>query len=197
MHARLDNERPRMYLSKDHATRLNICSLTSDLRTGCRGRWTRSPGSVTRVRGFSGTQKGTTDGEVPCRCLECRPSINGRTDGSLLFSWACFRTGFIFDAVSTVPLVWLFLNGPTRVASKFVPWVSALVSVPTCARNFRIFATRWARMKCRFSFFKNQFNGLDWSLLVKHLDYEDMHNPWLYCFTNFFSLNYSLNSEEW
>ena len=29
-----------------------------------------------------------------------------------------------------------------------------------------------------------QFNGLDWSLLVKHLDYEDIHNSWLYCFTN-------------
>ena len=29
-----------------------------------------------------------------------------------------------------------------------------------------------------------RFNGLDWSLLVKNLDFEDMHNPWLYCFTN-------------
>ena len=29
-----------------------------------------------------------------------------------------------------------------------------------------------------------QFNGLDWSLLVKHLEFEDIHNSWLYCFTN-------------
>ena len=29
-----------------------------------------------------------------------------------------------------------------------------------------------------------QFNGLDWSLLVKHLVIEDIHNSWLYCFTN-------------
>ena len=29
-----------------------------------------------------------------------------------------------------------------------------------------------------------QFNGLDWSLLVKHLEFEDKHNSWLYCFTN-------------
>ena len=28
-----------------------------------------------------------------------------------------------------------------------------------------------------------KFNGLDWSLLVKHLDYEYIHNSWLYCFT--------------
>ena len=30
----------------------------------------------------------------------------------------------------------------------------------------------------------NHFNGLDWSLLVKHLVIEDMHNSWLNCFTN-------------
>ena len=30
----------------------------------------------------------------------------------------------------------------------------------------------------------SQFNGLNWSLLVKHLEFEDMHNSWLYCFTN-------------
>ena len=30
----------------------------------------------------------------------------------------------------------------------------------------------------------NQFNGLDWSLSVKHLEFEDTHNSWLYCFTN-------------
>ena len=29
-----------------------------------------------------------------------------------------------------------------------------------------------------------QFNGLDWSLLVKHLVIKDIHNSWLYCFTN-------------
>ena len=27
-------------------------------------------------------------------------------------------------------------------------------------------------------------NGLDWSLLVKHLVIGDIHNSWLYCFTN-------------
>ena len=31
---------------------------------------------------------------------------------------------------------------------------------------------------------KMQFNGLDWSLLVKHLVIKDIHNSWLYCFTN-------------
>ena len=30
----------------------------------------------------------------------------------------------------------------------------------------------------------NHFNGLDWSLLVIHLVIEDIHNSWLYCFTN-------------
>ena len=25
-----------------------------------------------------------------------------------------------------------------------------------------------------------QFNGLDWSLLVKHLEFEEVHNSWLY-----------------
>ena len=30
----------------------------------------------------------------------------------------------------------------------------------------------------------SQFNGLDWSLLVKHLAIKDIHNPWLFCFTN-------------
>ena len=34
------------------------------------------------------------------------------------------------------------------------------------------------------AFYIQYFNGLDWSLLVKHLDYEDIHNSWLYCFTN-------------
>ena len=29
-----------------------------------------------------------------------------------------------------------------------------------------------------------QFNGLDWSFLVNHLEFEDIHNSWLYCFTN-------------
>ena len=29
-----------------------------------------------------------------------------------------------------------------------------------------------------------KFNGLDWSLLVKHLEFEDVHNSWLYCFIN-------------
>ena len=28
------------------------------------------------------------------------------------------------------------------------------------------------------------FSRLDWSLLVKHLAIEDIHNSWLYCFTN-------------
>jgi len=28
------------------------------------------------------------------------------------------------------------------------------------------------------------FNDLNWSLLVKHLVIEDVHNSWLYCFTN-------------
>ena len=28
------------------------------------------------------------------------------------------------------------------------------------------------------------FNGLDRSLLVKHLVIEDIHNSWFYCFTN-------------
>jgi len=31
---------------------------------------------------------------------------------------------------------------------------------------------------------ENQFNGLDWSFLVKHLEFEGIHNSWLYCFTN-------------
>ena len=30
---------------------------------------------------------------------------------------------------------------------------------------------------------KNEFNGLDWSLLMKHLEFEDIHNSWSYCFT--------------
>ena len=30
----------------------------------------------------------------------------------------------------------------------------------------------------------NRFNGLDRSLLVKHLVIKDVHNSWLYCFTN-------------
>ena len=34
----------------------------------------------------------------------------------------------------------------------------------------------------------DHFNGLDWSLLVKHLAIEDIHNSWLYCFTNPFKL---------
>ena len=32
------------------------------------------------------------------------------------------------------------------------------------------------------------FNGLDWSLLVKHLEIGDIHNSWLYCYTNTFEL---------
>ena len=32
--------------------------------------------------------------------------------------------------------------------------------------------------------FVNYFNGLDWSLLVKHLVIEDVRNSWLYCFTD-------------
>ena len=33
----------------------------------------------------------------------------------------------------------------------------------------------------RNSYKNNQFNGLDWSLLVKHLVIKDIHNSWLYC----------------
>ena len=48
----------------------------------------------------------------------------------------------------------------------------------------------------RFSIFNNSgdqvsatadfihFNGRDWNLLAKHLVIEDIHNSWLYCFTN-------------
>jgi len=32
------------------------------------------------------------------------------------------------------------------------------------------------------------FNDLNWNLLVKHLVIEDIHNSWLYCFTNPFKL---------
>ena len=31
---------------------------------------------------------------------------------------------------------------------------------------------------------QERFNGLNWSLLVKHLVIEDVHNSWLSCFTN-------------
>ena len=34
----------------------------------------------------------------------------------------------------------------------------------------------------------NHFNGLDRSLLVKHLVIEDIYNSWLYCITNPFEL---------
>ena len=32
--------------------------------------------------------------------------------------------------------------------------------------------------------YPKHFNGLDWSLLVKHLVIKDIHNSWLYCFTS-------------
>ena len=79
---------------------------------------------------------------------------------SLSHSWNQVQKDFMtwcktFELITLILLVILFLN------------VCNVRSLLTNILNFRYL----------------QFNGLDWRLLVKHLDYEDMHNPWLYIFS--------------
>ena len=52
-------------------------------------------------------------------------------------------------------------------------------------------ASCWYVTKCY-----DQFNGLDWSLLVKHLELEDKHNSWLYCSTNPFELETRVTADD-
>ena len=76
--------------------------------------------------------------------------------------------------VSWTNLSWWFTFNPCKLAGSISTQKQRLFFCSMCFNNDpRNFST----LKC-------WFNGLDWSLLVKHLDYEDIHNSWLYCFTN-------------
>ena len=70
---------------------------------------------------------------------------------------------------------------PLRV----VAIVPQFLVIPSCYPTFRVnLLLHVCPCWCQLKNLHQQFNGLDWSLLVKHLEFEDGHNSWLYWFTN-------------
>lgn len=100
VHARLDNERPRMYLSEDHATRLNICSRTGDLRTGCRERAVGHAAGKFRASTVFRTPKGN-NARTNSAAVSQIPFVNKQSNGWITFIFMgvfshrfYFRCGF-------------------------------------------------------------------------------------------------------